>query len=97
MLHAQGDHAADVVIVEGVVHGLALAAELDELAGFQQPQLVADGTLGDAHDLGNIVDAEFALKQRIQNFNAGGIAGERSGVFSLSSNVIILSYVYLFI
>ena len=41
MLHAQGDHAADVVIVEGVVHGLALAAELDELASFQQPQLVA--------------------------------------------------------
>ena len=74
MLHAQGDHAADVVIVEGVVHGLAIAAELDELAGFQQPQLVADGTLGDAHDLGNIVDAEFALKQRIQNFDAGGIA-----------------------
>lgn len=37
MLHAQGDHAADMVIVEGVVHGLALAAELYELAGFQQP------------------------------------------------------------
>ena len=80
---------ADVVIVEGVVHGLALAAELDELAGFQQPQLVADGTLGDAHDLGNIVDAEFALKQRIQNFDAGGIAKDAEQLGQIIKHLVV--------
>ena len=80
---------ADVVIVEGVVHGLALAAELDELAGFQQPQLVADGTLGDAHNLGNIVDAEFALKQRIQNFDAGGIAKDAEQLGQIIKHLVV--------
>ena len=51
----------------------AVAPELDELAGFQHPQLVADRALRDAHDLGNIVDAKLAFKQSIQNFDAGRV------------------------
>ena len=70
MLHAQRDHAANVVIIQGIIHGLALTAELDELTGFQQPQLVADSALRDTHDLGDVIDAKLALKQCIQNFDA---------------------------
>ena len=61
MLHAKRNHAAYMIIIQGIEHRFSVPPELDQLAGFQQPQLVADGTLGDAHDLGNIVDADFVL------------------------------------
>ena len=62
VVHAEGDHAADVVVVQRVVDGFAVPPELDQLAGFEHPQLVADRALRDAHDLGNIVDAELTLE-----------------------------------
>ena len=63
MLHAKRNHAAHMIIIQGIEHRFSVPPELDQLAGFQQPQLVADSALRDTHDLGDIIDAKLALKK----------------------------------
>ena len=43
-----------MVIVQCVENSFALPPEAHKLGVLEHPQLVADGTLGDADDLGNI-------------------------------------------
>ena len=78
-----------MVIIEGIVHRLALAAELDELAGFQHPQLVTHRTLRDAYHLSNVVDAKLAFKQCIQNFDAGRIAEHAEQLSQIVQHFVI--------
>ena len=42
MLHAEGQHGPDVIVVQGIKHGLALPPEADEVRRLQNAQLAAD-------------------------------------------------------
>ena len=62
-----------MVVIQGVKHGLALAAELHQLVVFQDAELVAHGALGHAQQLGDVVHAQLRGKEHIQDLDAGGI------------------------
>ena len=40
MLHAEGQHGPDVIVIQGIEHGLALPPEADKVRRLQNAQLV---------------------------------------------------------
>ncbi len=53
------EQADDVLIVEGVVDRLAVAARPDQAHVAEEAQLVRDGRFGQAEQVGNLADAEL--------------------------------------
>ena len=78
-----------MIIIQGIEHRFSVPPELDQLAGFQQPQLVADGALGNIQQLGQIAYAQLALKQRVQDLDAGGIPKHTEQLRKVIQNLVV--------
>ena len=63
-----------MLIRQGIVDGLALPAELHQLAALEDPQLMGDSGLAHIHQLGDVAYAQFCLQQGIQNFYPGTVS-----------------------
>ena len=64
MLHAESQHGPDVIVIQGIEHGLALPPETDEVRRFQNAQLVADRRLRQIQQPRDVAYAQLALKMR---------------------------------
>jgi hypothetical protein len=75
------EQGADVRVVELVVDLPAGAAGADDTQAAQQAQLVRDGRFRQAHDSGQIGNAQLAVRQRVDEADTRRIAedGERGG------------------
>ena len=69
MVHPQREDAAHMVVVQCVVHGLALPPEAYQLGILEHPQLVAHGRLAQLHGVCNVLHAQLVVVQCIQNFD----------------------------
>ena len=67
----QADH---VMVVERVERLPAGPADADQARGSQQPKLVRHGRFAESDKRGQVADAALAVRQRIHNAHAGGIA-----------------------
>ena len=74
MLHAEGQHGPDVIVVQRIEHGLPLPTEADKVRRLQNAQLVADRRLRQIQQARNVAHAQLALKEHIENLNARRIA-----------------------
>ena len=74
MLHAEGQHGPDVIVIQGIEHGLPLPPEADKVRRLQNAQLVGHGALGQIQHPGNIAHAQLALKEHIEDLDARRIA-----------------------
>ena len=74
MLHAEGQHGPDVIVIQGIEHGLALPPEADKVRRFQNAQLVADRRLRQIQQPRDVAHAQLALKEHIEDLDARRIA-----------------------
>ena len=74
MLEALFEERDDVVIVGDVVDVPAVAARLDQPHAAQQPELMGDGRLGEAEQLGEVADRHLGAGERVEDADARGIA-----------------------
>ena len=72
MVHPQREDAAHMVVVQCVIHGLALPPEAYQLGILEHPQLVAHGRLAQLHGVGNVLHAQLIVVQGVQDLDAGG-------------------------
>ena len=68
------------LVVERVEHHPSIAARADEPLALQQPQLVRHGRLGQPEDGRQVAHAQFAVRQRVENADARGVAERAEGV-----------------
>ena len=73
MLQPLVDDGLDVVVRQGVEHGLALPAGLHQPDVFQGPELVGDGRLGEAQQRRDVADAHLRLEEHVQDADPGGV------------------------
>jgi hypothetical protein len=64
----------DVFVVQGIEHGFAFFAPFDDPKVPQVPKLVRDGGLPHVQHDGQIVNAEFFLREGVDDLHAGGVA-----------------------
>lgn len=74
VVEALPDDGADVVIRQEIINGFALPARGHQLVIPQNLELMRNGGLGHAQQLGDGADAQLAFKERIQDAHPGGIA-----------------------
>src|SRR5688572_10599508 len=70
MLEPLLEERQHVLVVECVVDQPAVAAGADNAGIAQQTELVRDGRLGDVQPTGEIADAQFAARERVENAHA---------------------------
>ena len=74
MFQALGHDGLHMVVGQGIVDGLAIPPEPDQLHLLQNPQLMGDGALGHGKLVGNVLDAKLLPDQTVQDSDSGGIA-----------------------
>jgi len=74
MLPRVMQQAGHVMVVERVERETAGAPDADETFGSQQPELVRDRGFGDADQRREVRDAPLAVRQRVHEPHARGIA-----------------------
>ena len=80
MLEPLFEQLDDVMVVEGVVDVLAVAARFDQAGAAQQPQLMRDRGLGQIEHLGEVADRDLGLRQGVEDSHARGIAEHLEGL-----------------
>ena len=85
MLEALLEQADDMMVVEAVENEAPVAPRSHQPHASQEPQLMRDGGLGQTEQLGEIADAQFGPRQRVQHPHPRHVAehlegfGERRG------------------
>ena len=74
------EEAGNVVVVDRIERKPAGAADAHQPRAPEQPKLMGDCRFGHADQTREIADTAFALHQRINQTNAGGIAEEPENV-----------------
>jgi len=67
------EQADDVVVVEGVEDQLSGAALANEPRVAQEAELVGDGGLGDAEEVGDVADTELGAGEGVEDADASGV------------------------
>ena len=63
-----------MIVGQGVENGLAVLPGLDQPVCLEDAQLVGDGGLGQAQQLGDVAHAQLRFEQGVQDLDAGGVA-----------------------
>ena len=80
MGRSQDKQAPDVLVVEGVEHPVAVAVRPYDPHGAQQPKVLGDGRVGDAHDGRQIAGAELLAQEGVHDLDAAGIGQGPEGI-----------------
>jgi hypothetical protein len=80
VLKRLSEERGDVLVVERVEHHAAIASSADEAAALQQPQLVRHRRLREPQDSGQVAHAQLAMRQRVEDADAGGVAERAESV-----------------
>lgn len=74
MLQALIKDGLNVRVRQAVKDGFAFSTVFDQTGLLEYAQLMGNGGLAHAQHIGDVADAQFAFKQRAENFNAGAVA-----------------------
>jgi hypothetical protein len=74
MIHALGKDRTDVLIRKGIINGLAVPSEADELGLLQNAELMRDRGNRHAEKLRDIANAHFAFEKQIKDLDPGAVA-----------------------
>ena len=74
MVNAHVKNAVDVVVVEGIEHGLSASAHFDKLGVFQHAELVRNSGLCQTQETCDIANAKLGLAERVENADSRRIA-----------------------
>ena len=67
------DDVVDMIIIQGIVDGLAVAAVFDQLGVFEETKLMRDGGLVHLQEFADLGHASFLFKETIEDADPGGI------------------------
>ncbi len=67
------DDVVDMIIIQGIVDGLAVAAVFDQLGVFEETKLMGDGGLVHLQEFADLGHASFLFKETIEDADPGGI------------------------
>ena len=88
VFHPLADDAADVLVGQGIIEGLAIPAEFDQLAAPQDPQLVGDGGLGQSQQISDVAHARLGPEQGVEDLDPGGIPEDLEQVGLVAEHLI---------
>ncbi len=74
MLHNLSEEGDDVIVIHEVKDLLTVFAGPNQAQLAQAAQVMRDGRLADAHDLGECADIDLAFHQRRQDAHTAGVA-----------------------
>ena len=74
VVHTHIEYGMDVVVIQRIKNGLAVAARLDELIGLQYAELVRNGGLRESEKAGDVANAKIIFVQSVKNADARGIS-----------------------
>jgi hypothetical protein len=83
------EQADDVLVVEGVEDQASGPARPHDAHAAQQAQLVRHGRLGLAHERRQVADAQFGLRERVEQPHAGEIAEHLEGVGQRCARLLV--------
>jgi hypothetical protein len=74
VVHTHIEYGMDVIVIQRIKNGLAVAARLDELVGLQYAELVRNGGLRESEKAGDVANAKLIFVQSVKNADARGIS-----------------------
>ena len=89
VLHPLVQNRTYVAVSQGIKDGLSLPAVFDQLALLQGPELVRDGRLRHAQELGDVAHAHLGLKEDVQDLDAGGVAEKLEQLGQIVQDLLI--------
>jgi hypothetical protein len=84
-----GENSAHMIVIQGVIHRLAVPPVFDQPGLPQGSKLVGNGGFGHPQQGGNIADAHFMALERAEYFYPGRIAENLEQIRQIEQNFLI--------